>query len=74
MALLTEDIKKLPAPKKAELYSLLREDEELKNYMISNKMLFGELIRRNKAYADGKIHFTTRQQLSSHLRNRRDAL
>jgi hypothetical protein len=48
---------------KAELYCLLRDDEELKNYMISNKMLFEELIRRDKAHADGKIHLTTRQQL-----------
>lgn len=74
MALFTEDIKKLSAPQKAELYCLLRDDEELKNYMISNKMLFEELIQRDKAYADGKIHLTTRQQLSSRLKNRRDAL
>jgi hypothetical protein len=74
MALLTEDIKKLSAPQKAELYCLLRDDEELKNYIISNKMLFEELIRRDKAYADGKYISTTRQQLSSRLKNRRNAL
>ena len=65
MALLTEDIKKLSASQKAEIYCLLRDDEELKNYMISNKMLFKELIRRDKAYADGKVQLTTRRQLSS---------
>lgn len=74
MTFLAEDIKKLPASQKAELHCLLRDDEELKNYMISNKMLFEELIRRDKAYVDGKIHLTTRQQLSSRLKNRRDAL
>lgn len=74
MSQLSEDIKKLSGPQKAELYCLLREDEELKNYMISNNMLFEELIRRDKAYAEGKIQLTTRQQLSSRLKNRRDAL
>ena len=35
---------------------------------------FEELIRRDKAYAKGKIQLTTRQQLSSRLKDRRDAL
>lgn len=74
MALLAEDIKKLSAPEKAELYCLLRDDEELKDYMISDNRLFEELIRRDKAYAEGKIQLTTRQQLSSRLKNRRNAL
>jgi len=74
MLSLTEDIKKLSAPQKAELYCLLRDDEELKNYMISNNMLFEELARRDKAYAEGRIHLTSRQQLSSRLKKRRDAL
>lgn len=74
MALLAEDIKKLTAPEKAELYCLLRDDEELKDYMISDSRLFEELTRRDKAYAEGKIQLTTRQQLSSRLKNRRNAL
>ena len=74
MSLLTEDIKNLSAPQKAELYYLLRDDEELKDYMISNNMLFEEIIRRDKAYAEGKIQITTRQELSHRLKNRRDAL
>ncbi len=69
-----EDIKKLSAPQKAELYCLLRDDEELKNYMISNNILFEELTRRDNAHAEGKIKLTTRQQLTSRLKNRRDAL
>jgi len=70
-ALLSENIKNLSAPQKAEL---LRDYEELKDYMISNNMLFDELTRRNNAYMEGKIHFTTRQELSLRLKNRRDAL
>ena len=74
MPLLTEDIKKLSPPQKAELYYMLRDDEELKNYMISNNILFEELTRRDNAYTEGKIKLTTRQQLSSRLKKRRDAL
>ena len=74
MALLADDIKKLSAPQKAELFCLLRDDEELKNYMISDTMLFEELARRDKAYTEGKIQLTTREQLSSRLKNRRDGL
>jgi hypothetical protein len=48
--------------------TLCCDDEELKNYMISNKILFEELICRDKAYAEGKIHLTTRQQLSQHIK------
>ncbi len=69
-----EDIKKMTAPEKAELYCLLRDDEDLRNYMISNKMLFEELNRRDKAYSEGKLKLTSRHQLSSRLKNRRDAL
>lgn len=74
MTPLAEDINKLSAPQKAELYCMLRDDEELKNYMISNDILFEELTRRDTAYAEGRIQLTTRQQLSSRLKNRRDAL
>jgi len=74
MSQLSEDIKKMSGPQKAELYCLLRDDEELKNYMISNNMLFEELTRRDKAYAEGKIQLTSRQQLSARLKNRRDGL
>lgn len=74
MISLAEDINKLPASQKAQLYCMLRDDEEQKNYMISNDILFEELTRRDKAYAEGKIQLTTRQQLSHRLKNRRDAL
>lgn len=62
MSLHTEDIKNLTAPKKAELYYLLREDKELQDYMISNKILFEELTRRDKAFKEGRIQLTTRQE------------
>lgn len=42
--------------------------------MILNNLLFKELIRRDKAYAQGKIQLTTRHDLSLRLKNRRDAL
>ena len=74
MSILAEDIKKLSASQKAELYYLLRDDEELRNYMISNNILFEELFRRDKAYTEGEIQLTTRQQLTSRLKDRRDAL
>jgi len=71
---LVENIKNLSAAQKAELYNLLREDEDLEKYMISNKRLSEELKRRDKAYAKGKIQLTTRQELSLRLKNRRGAL
>ncbi|HEY5368909.1 MAG TPA: hypothetical protein VIJ75_07950 [Hanamia sp.] len=71
---LVENIKNLSSAQKAELYNLLREDEDLEKYMISNKRLSEELKRRDKAYAKGKIQLTTRQELSLRLKNRRDAL
>lgn len=55
MSLHTEDIKNLTALQKAELYYLLREDKELQDYMISNKILFEELTRRDKQL---KIRFS----------------
>lgn len=74
MSLQSEDIKNLSASQKAELYYLLREDKDLEKYMISNERLYEELGRRDKGYAEGKIHLSTRQQLSSRLKKRRDAL
>ena len=55
MTPLAEDINKLPAFQKAKLYCMLRDDEEVKNYMISNEILFEELTRRDEAFASGKI-------------------
>ena len=74
MILLAEDIKKLSASQKAELYFLLRNDEELKDYMSSNNMLFEEIARRDKDYAEGKIQLTSRQDLTLRLKNRRNSL
>ncbi len=74
MPILAEDIKNMPVPQKAELYNLLMNDEELKEYMASNNVLFEELAKRDKDYADGKIRLTTREDLSLRLKQRRDAL
>lgn len=75
MPLLAEDIKSLSAPEKAELYKLLQDDEELKDYLASNDdKLFEELAQRDKAYEEGKIQLTGRQQLTTRLKNRRSAL
>ena len=74
MSFHTDDIKNLTAPQKAELYYLLREDKELQDYMISNKILFEEITRRDKAFEEGRIQLTTRQELSILLKNRRNAL
>lgn len=74
MSLHSEDIKSLSASQKAELYYLLREDKDLEKYMISQERLYEELTHRDKAYAKGKIHLSTRQELSSRLKKRRDAL
>lgn len=59
---------------KAELFYLLREDEELENYLISNDQLYKEIGRRDKAYAEKKIYLTTRQELSDRLKQMRDGL
>ena len=74
MLLHKEDIKNMSVPEKAKLFSLLREDKELQDYMISNTTLFEELNRRDKAYAEGKIQLTTRKELSLRLKKRRDSV
>jgi hypothetical protein len=71
---LVEQIKSLSVPQKAELFKLLQEDEELKNYLSFNDKMLEELAQRDKAYEEGKIQLTTRQQLSTRLKNRRNAL
>lgn len=74
MLLHTEDIKNISVPEKVKLFSLLSDDKELQDYMISNTNLFEELNRRDKVYTEGKIQLTTRQELSLRLKKRRDAL
>lgn len=74
MSLLVEDFKHLSIPEKAELYKLLQDDEELKNYLATNNKLFEELAERDKAYEEGKIKLTSRQQLTTRLKNRRDVV
>jgi len=71
--LLHTDLKKMSVPEKAKLFSLLSDDKELQDYMISNEKLFEELNRRDKEYAEGQIQLTTRQELSLRLKKRRDA-
>lgn len=71
---LSENIKNLSAPQKAELYYMLREDKELEDYMISNNILFEEIKLRDKAFKEGKLHLTTRKELSLRLKMRRDEL
>lgn len=68
------DLKNMSVSEKAKIFSLLSEDKELQDYMISSKKLFEELSGRDKAYAGGKIQLTTRQELSLRLKKRRDAL
>lgn len=74
MPLLAEEIKSLSVPEKAELYKLLQDDEELKSYLAFNDKMLEELAQRDKAYEEGKIQLTSRQQLTSRLKNRRNAL
>ncbi len=74
MSSLSKDIKSLSAPEKAKLYRQLQDDEELKNYLASNDNLFEELAQRDRAYEEGKIQLTTRRQLTTRLKNRRDDL
>ncbi len=74
MALLEENLKTMTAPQKARLFYLLKDDAELEKYLISSEMMFEELARRDKAFAEGKIQLTTRKQLTNRLKDRRDAL
>lgn len=74
MSILAEDIKKLTASEKAELYYLLGADEELNNYLFSDKRLFDELARRDGELAAGNIQIMTRQELSQRLNARRNGL
>jgi hypothetical protein len=74
MVFQAEDIKNMSAKEKAALYHLLRDDEELEKYLLSNEALAEEISRRDKAFAEGKLKLTTRQQLSERLKNRRDAI
>lgn len=70
----SEDIENMSAPEKAKLFSLLRNDKELQEYLSSNDILKEELTLRDAAYAEGKLHLTSRQELSNRLKKRRDAL
>lgn len=74
MSSIAENITKLPVSEKAELFYLLRNDKELENYLISNDQLYKELARRDEAYAQKKIHLTTRQELSERLKQVRNGL
>lgn len=74
MSLHTDNIENMSASEKAKLFYRLQNDKDLQEYMISNDTLFEELAHRDKAYAEGKVHLTTRQELSLRLKKRRDAL
>jgi hypothetical protein len=74
MPLLEDDLKVLSTPQKARLFQLLRNDDELEKYLISNEMMFEELSRRDTAFAEDNIQLTTRKQLSERLKKRRDGL
>lgn len=74
MAQLVEDIKSFTAPQKAEMFYLLQEDEELKNYLFADNRLFEELACRDADYAAGKLRLTTRQELTTRLQYRRNGL
>jgi hypothetical protein len=74
MSTLLDDIKNLQPSEKAEVFFLLQKDKDLETYMISNKRLFEELENRDKAFAEGKINLTTRQDLSKRLKERRNGI
>ena len=74
MSIINEEIKTLPVSQKAALYYLLSEDEELKNYLLSGNELFEELERREAAFTKGEMRQTDRQELSTRLLSRRNAL
>ena len=74
MVFQTDDIKKMSAKEKADLYYLPRNDEGLKEYMLSNESLEEEINRRDTAFAEGKIQLTHREQLTLRLKNRREAI
>ena len=59
---------------KAELYKILQDDEDFKNYLASDKWLFEELDKRDKDFEEGKIKLTTRAQLTARLNNRRNVV
>ncbi len=68
------DIKSMPVSQKAELFYLLQDDEELKQYLFADNRLLEELARRDQEFAEGKMQITTRKQLSTRLQSRRDGL
>ena len=74
MSLHSEDIKNMSTPEKAKLFSLLRNDKELQEYLNSNDILYEELTRRDAAYAEEKLYLTLRKELSTRLKKRRGAL
>ncbi len=74
MSRIAEDIRNLPPEEKAELYYLLQDDEELKEYVSSHHDLFEELSRRDQDFEEGKIKLTNRQDLSLRLNSLRDVL
>ena len=74
MTQIVEEIKSLPVTQKAAIYSLLSEDEELRNYLISNNSLYEELALRDAALNRGEIKLTSRQHLTSILQNHRNGL
>ncbi|MES2776210.1 MAG: hypothetical protein V4722_18685 [Bacteroidota bacterium] len=72
MSIPEEEINNLSVSEKAELYQLLSADPELTKYLFSDKRLFEELDRRDKAFAEGEINLLSRQELSEKLNGRRN--
>ena len=70
MVLQTDDIKKMTAKEKADLNYLPRDDEGLKEYMLSNEALAEEIDRRDTAFTQGKIQLTDWEQLTLRLKKR----
>ena len=71
MSQIIEEIKNLPPEEKARIFHLLQDDKDLEEYMISDKVLFDELKKRDNAFERGEIRLTTRQELSQRLKRRR---
>jgi len=70
MVFQTDDIKKMTAKEKADLNYLPRDDEGLKEYMLSNEALAEEIDRRDTAFTQGKIQLTDWEQLTLRLKKR----
>ena len=77
MAILLDEVKKLPVSERANLFLALEKDDEISEYLQPenvDEVLFAEIAQRDAAYKEGKIKLTTMGDLTNRLKARRDAL